>query len=283
MAEFGKALWAYLYPTEDKLKQQIGLAKWLGCDAMICKCGNGATFYDYQSSSHIPWVHTSRLVRTAGLKLGAEIYAYGHKPYAEGSVLARAIHEGASFAVVNAEHEFERASYEETRKLVNAFALQTLDPLSDLDEPRPNLYVCSDVRLDRLTYPYMRAFQAGGVAGFMPMAYPLEYRPSKPLGFVQEAFNDVMERCPRPAYPVIQAHYRTDYHEALAQIVLAWRWGAEGVSIYVGHDITGHAAWGLRDAPGREVYQGAEPAAPAEPVYTRSEILDRVADAFEEG
>jgi len=278
MSEFKRALWAYVYPSHDDLHQLVNLAKGLHCDCIIAKCGNGATFYDYWSSRHPPWKDVAYAVKANGLKLGAEIYAYGYKPEEEGAVLARALHEGADFAVVNAEVEWEhhgQGGFFLAQRLADAF----YDDAIDIPEPGPKLYLCSDTRGSRWTMPYMEGFRNQGIAGYMRMVYPQAFYPNRHRGYIQQTFDACFQgkfQTALPEYPVIQAYDGMDYQDMLGQIVLAWRWGCEGVGIYVSHDINGNAYWGIRDAPTRGQYIGA--AGPK--TYTKEQIVERVKGAF---
>jgi len=277
MQEFERALWAYIYPTNENLRELVYIARFLRCDAIIAKCGNGATFYNYQSSQHVPWQSVVYAVKANGFKLGAEIYAYGRKPEAEGQVLARACREGADFAVVNAEVEWEGTTYTAGRVQSYENAIRLVRAFRDA-KPAGRIYACVDTRGSRPEQPYQKGFVRAGIDGWMPMVYPEAFYPDHSFGFIQRTFDECFKTLhSAPYYPVIQMYGGMDYQDTLAQIILCWRYACEGVGLYVAHNSTARGRYGVSDAPPSDVYEGKTPSAVT---YTRDEILAIVERAF---
>ena len=239
-----KGLW---YWTGD-IGAAIRLALDIGANTMILKAAYHDPVFTGPLKLRQDFPRNAAKCRAAGLLVAAEVFSLPRTADQEGRALAAAVRaHGAASAVVNAETPHEDDDGSGVARLVHAFGAAA------------PLFACTDFRGDRLTRPY-HAQLAKHVAGWLPMCYPRSFYPDQPFGDLQRAFDDVYWRwnqlgpaLPRPGrdaptMPVIQAYGGLDYEEAAGQLLLGWRWGAAGASVYASHDVNDRAKWGVRDA-----------------------------------
>lgn len=180
----GKGGWWNQYGsiTVDKV---IDRAKEANLDFVIVKAGYPLVLEQFLQS---------------GLKVGIEAYVYPDTAGPAGEQLADAIVEGASFAVINAEVEWEGRGSTEMLHLIASFRVA---------QPNTELYASTDTRGGRTHLPYQRVL-AQHVTGWMPMIYPLSFYPNRPAWFVAKSFEDCLESGQQfdglPVLPTIQTY-----------------------------------------------------------------------------
>lgn len=132
--------------------------------------------------------------KAAGIRQGIERYVYPQSPVAEGYYLAQGIEAGATFAVINAEVEWESLGREPMEQLIRAFRVRC---------PNAELFASVDTRGYRFDRPYQRVL-AENVAGWFPMIYPKSF---------QQTAHQAFESCLAgkdfkgvPVYPTIQTY-----------------------------------------------------------------------------
>lgn len=168
----------------------------------------------------------------AGLRVAAENYVYPSNPEQEGRNLANAIAGGCEFAVINAEVEWELEGSLSMEELIATFR--------DI-QPDTELYASTDTRGTRTSLPYQQVL-ARHIIGWMPMIYPLAFRPTAPSGFVSAAFGDCLDSgqsgwfSGKPVFPTIQTYNNIGsaaVEEELAQVKAR---GFRGYQAYtIGH------------------------------------------------
>src|SRR3990170_940305 len=238
-----KGLWFWSGDIDDA----IGLAQQMGANTMVLKAAYHDPAYTGPLKYRADFAANAQKCGQAGLLVAAEVFSIPRTCREEGQLLRRAVLGGGALSVVlNAEPPHEADSGDGVQRFLEAFS------------GAAPLFAATDFRGDRLARPY-HVELAKAVAGWMPMVYPHAFYPDRPFGDLQRAFDDVYwqwrELGPRlpepgrsaPLYPVIQAYDRRDYEETVGQVVLAWRWGAAGTSIYASHDVNPRAKWGVRD------------------------------------
>jgi len=129
------------------------------------------------------WPDVERAFTAAGFPFAVERYVYPTQPEKEATMLANAVDAGAIAAVINAEVEWEPLGPEPMERLIAAFRAR---------HPTVELYASVDTRGNRLSLPYQRVL-AQHIAGWLPMVYPLAFRPSRPAGYVASAFADCLD------------------------------------------------------------------------------------------
>lgn len=167
----------------------------------------------------------------AGVPWATERYVYPGQPEAEARRLAEDVSAGARFAVVNAEVEWETLGPEAMRRLAGEFRRL---------QPRAELYACVDTRGERTALPYQRVL-AEQVSGWLPMVYPLAFRPARPAGYVAQAFRDAIDGpstasghrfAGKPVLPVIQTYGGIGAGDVRAQVEEVRRRGLRGAQAY---------------------------------------------------
>lgn len=185
----GKGGWWNQYSTVPysplSVEQVIDRAKDADLDFVVVKAG---------------WPEIQEQFLNAGLKVGTEAYVYPSRPGWEGEQLAKAIADGASFAVINAEVEWEDQDEGPMLRLIEAFRHR---------KPNTELYASTDTRGNRTHLPYQRVL-ASHITAWMPMIYPLAFFPRRPAGFIELAFGDCLDSGQRfeglPILPTIQTY-----------------------------------------------------------------------------
>lgn len=135
----------------------------------------------------------------AGIPWATERYTYPDQPRSEAEWLAADIANGAQFAVINAEKEWESLPAGPMTQLVNRFR--------EL-QPHAELYASVDTRGNRTHLPYQQVLGAN-IAGWMPMVYPLAFYPHRPAGHVSQSFQDCLDGKSfqgKPVLPTIQTY-----------------------------------------------------------------------------
>lgn len=143
-----------------------------------------------------------RNARDRGLLVIAELYGYPASAREHAETLSWAIDQGASGACLNAESPWET---------VGGAAETFCRRFRELKPDAP-LFAATDFRLERLRADYHIELSRY-VDGFVPMIYPSLFRPSQPPGYIEQAWQDVMEcwstkseRLARrpPVFPAVQ-------------------------------------------------------------------------------
>ena len=166
----------------------------------------------------------------AGVRVGTEAYVYPLTPGAEGKALANAVAEGADFAVINAEVEWENQPSKRMEHLIASFRVA---------QPTTELYASVDTRGNRTTLPYQRVL-AEHITAWMPMIYPLAFRPLAQAEFVSQAFMDCLDSGQQfnglPVLPTIQTYNKIGAQAVEEEIHECTMRGLEGYQAYtIGH------------------------------------------------
>lgn len=144
------------------------------------------------TKAHFPVIFA--MFKAAGIRQGIERYVYPQTPSAEAHSLAKGIEDGATFAVINAEVEWESLGREPMEQLIRAFRVRC---------PNTELFASVDTRGYRFDRPYQRVL-AEHVAGWMPMIYPKSF-----LQTAHQAFESCLtgkDFKGVPVYPTIQTY-----------------------------------------------------------------------------
>jgi hypothetical protein len=209
----GRWAWWNQYGTVP-LAKCVERAKAAGLNGIIVKHGFRDALLSFQR---------------AGLVWATERYVFPDQPELEARRLADDIREGASFAVVNAEVEWENLGRTPMERLVREYRRL---------QPRAELYASVDTRGNRTALPYQRVL-ADHVSGWMPMVYPAMFRPQRPAGFVRQAFADCLDGKDfrgKPVLPTLQAFNRIGPVALRAQIEETNRRELAGYQLYtIGH------------------------------------------------
>ena len=183
----------------------------------------------------------------AGIPWATERYVYPDRPEEEAHRLAQEVAAGARFAVINAEVEWEPLGPDPMRRLIAELRRLHLDV---------ELYASVDTRGGRTALPYQRVL-AEHVAGWMPMCYPLAFRPHQPAGYVAQAFRDCLDRKDfrgKPVLPTIQTYDGIGAEAVAQQIAEVRRRGLPGYQAYtIAHATDAEWAAVQRDAEEREM------------------------------
>jgi hypothetical protein len=158
----------------------------------------------------------------AGFPWATERYVYPDQPEAEARRLAADVAEGARFAVINAELEWEPLGPEPMRRLVAEFRRL---------QPEAELYASVDTRGGRTALPYQRVL-AGHVAGWMPMVYPKAFGRSVREAFTASLDAPVMRDARLPVLPTIQTYDGIGASAVRGQIAEVRRRGLRGYQAY---------------------------------------------------
>lgn len=170
-------------------------------------------------------------VLVARIPFAVERYVLPTQPLEEARLLANGIDNGAAFAVINAEHEWESPGAGD--------AMRTL--LNELRRihPRAELYASVDTRSGRNALPYQRAL-AEHVTGWMPMIYPLAFYPNRHPAYVRLAFADALDQGQafgsKPILPTIQTYDNIGPDAVAAQVAEVHARRLTGCQAYtIGH------------------------------------------------
>ena len=165
--------------------------------------------------------------KKAGVPVAVERYVYPNQPAVEVSYLAEGMDRGASFIVINAEVEWESLAAHEMEDLLRQLRRRVGRDVE--------LYASIDSRGDRTGRPHQRAL-AREITAWMPMVYPLEFRPHRPAGFVRRGFTDCLDAgqsfAGKPVLPTIQAYHKIGPNAVIEQVQEAVRRGLPGVQAY---------------------------------------------------
>ncbi len=189
---------------------RVDRAKAAALKGMIVKYGMVAAERAYTEAG-IPWA-------TEGYVLPKEADAWGQK-------LANAVNAGAVAAVINAEVEWESQPAAPMERLIATFRAR---------HPAVELYASVDTRGNRLQLPYQQVLRQH-IAGWLPMIYPLSFRPARYTGFVGSAFRDCLDGKDFggiPVYPTIQTYDGIGQDAVAAQIMECKRRGLTGYQSY---------------------------------------------------
>ena len=175
----------------------------------------------------VKWGHWEawEAFQRAGVPLAVERYVYPHQAALEARRLAEGIDRGGRFAVINAEIEWESLGPEPMRQLIAEFRRH---------QPTAELYASVDTRGGRMALPYQRVL-AEHAAGWMPMVYPKAFRPSRPAGYVAQAFRDCLDGKDfggKPVLPTIQTYDQIGAAAVRAQLAEVRRRGLRGYQAY---------------------------------------------------
>ena len=139
----------------------------------------------------------------ASIVVATEEYCLPTRPKEHGTLLASAVQNGAKFAIINAEVEWEQAGQ------AGSTHMETLISTFRSIHPSIELYASVDTRGSRTMQPYQRALSRH-IVGWMPMIYPLAFRPHASGGFVASAFEDCLYKGQAfnnlPVLPTIQTY-----------------------------------------------------------------------------
>ena len=108
-----------------------------------------------------------------------------------------------------------------------------------VSQPPVELYGSVDTRGNRTHLPYQKVLSENVVA-WMPMIYPLAFKPSSPAGFVERAFMDSLDTGQQfnglPILPTIQTYGGIGHAAVRRQIAECERRELEGYQAYtIGH------------------------------------------------
>jgi hypothetical protein len=199
----------------------------------------------------------------AGVAWATERYVYPDQPEVEAGRLADNVREGARFAVINAEVEWEAQGPEPMRRLVAEFRRH---------QPTSELYASVDTRGSRMDLPYQRVL-ADHVAGWMPMVYPMTFQQS-----VRDAFAaslDGKDFAGKPVLPTIQTYDVIGARAVAEQIAEVHRRGLPGYQAYTMAHAT-NPEWA-------EIVKDKEGDMPNEATITAATIIREFAAYVEHG
>lgn len=166
-----------------------------------------------------------RAFTEAGIPWATERYVYPRQPETEATMLADAVDAGAVAAVINAEVEWEPLGLEPMLRLIDSFLTR---------HPEVELYASTDTRGERLNLPYQRVL-GRHIAGWLPMVYPLAFRPTRPRGYVAAAMRDSLDNRDFggiPVLPTIQTYDSIGPEAVREQLAEVARRGLGGYQAY---------------------------------------------------
>ncbi len=142
-------------------------------------------------------------LKAAGVRLGVERYTYPVQPLLEARLLSDGIDQGAEFAVINAEVEWEQAGVQ------GGTAMETLIAEFQRLQPGVELYASTDTRRGRTAYPFQKVL-GQHITAWMPMIYPKAFYPGQEAGYVGRSFYDSVgsdqDFQGKPVLPTIQTY-----------------------------------------------------------------------------
>ncbi len=207
------AWWNQYIPNNMTTDSLIDRAKEAKLDGVIVKAGYWGIMDQFQR---------------AGIRVGVDVYAKPGSNLMAADMLVQGIRNGAKFAIVNAEHEWERPdSGEQMRQLCSRFRNQvTLE--------QAELYASVDTRGRRMLMPYQQVLSRY-ITGWMPMIYPKAFEQSVVVAF--SACLDNKDFAGKPILPTIQAYDNIGAVAVGSQIFQAiFQRGLPGYSVYtIGH------------------------------------------------
>lgn len=138
--------------------------------------------------------------KNAGIPVAVEAYTYPNRTDSDAADLLMGLDRGAQFIVINAEHEWEGHDSLPMERLIHNIRERA---------PDVELYASVDTRGDRTRLPYQRVL-ADHITGWMPMVYPLAFRPLRPTGWIWDAFTDCLSSgqdfAGKPVLPTLQMY-----------------------------------------------------------------------------
>lgn len=220
----GRWAWVSNYAPSPRVDR----AKAAKLDGMIVKYGMVAAEQAYTEAG-IPWA--------------TEAYVTPDRAEDWGQRLANAVDAGAVAAVINAEVEWESQPAAPMERLIAAFRAR---------HPTVELYASVDTRGNRLSLPYQQVLRQH-ITGWLPMVYPLAFRPYRPVDFVAAAYRDCLDGRDFggiPVLPTIQTYGDIGAQAVAEQIAECKRRGLQGYQAYtIAHATDDEWAAFCQDAP----------------------------------
>ena len=183
----GKWAWWNQYGSVS-VDKCIDRAKEAGLDGVIVK---------------VSYPRVQEQFQRADIVVATEEYCLPIRPKEHGTRLASAVQNGAKFAAINAEVEWERAGQS------SGAPMETLIGTFRDIHPSIELYASVDTRGNRTLLPYQRIL-AEHIVGWMPMIYPLSFYHARQQGWIAQAFKDCLDTGQRwddiPVLPTIQTY-----------------------------------------------------------------------------
>jgi len=177
---------------------------------------------------------TEQAFTAAGIPWAVERYVKYSQPEVEGQRLANAVGVGAVAAIINAEEGGDEQTGGHWERDTDGQAMRTLIATFRQRCPDIELYASVDTRGDRLNDPYQRVL-AQHIAGWLPMVYPLAFRPNRPSGFVTRAFADCLDGKDFggiPVLPTIQTYDGIGKQAVVDELAEVKRRGLPGCQAY---------------------------------------------------
>lgn len=227
-AEGRWAWWNQYMPQSMTTDRLIDRAKEAKLDGVIVKGGYWGVMDAFQS---------------AGIRVGVDVYTYPHTPFADADILVHGIRNGAEFAIINAEAEWEQPdSGEQMRQLCE----RVKDAFLDVE-----MYASVDTRGGRMSLPYQQALSRY-ITGWMPMIYPKAFQQSVVHAF-SASLDGHLPWADKPILPTIQTYDGIGVATVTSEIAQCYARGLKGYQAYtIGHATDAEWAVIVNDAPREE-------------------------------